>query len=84
MITYWIIIQGLIPSTAEITGRNSLAHVQHVRTDKHNNPDSIKKAIQDLWMKKYQKKCQPSIFLLGSDRRSGSYYTFRRYSSLHL
>lgn len=50
MITYWIIIiQELIPSTAEVSRRNSPAYVHHVGPDKHNIPDHTKK---DLWIKK--------------------------------
>lgn len=84
MIALWIIIQGLIPSTAEISEKNSLAYLQHIRPDKHNNPDSIKIALQVLWIKIHQKKCQPSILLLGLDRRSVSYHTFHRCSSWNL
>lgn len=83
MIAHWIIIEGLIPYTAEINERNSLAYLQHIRPDKHNNPDSIKKALQVLWIKIHQKKCQLSILLPGLDR-SVSYYTFHRCGSLHL
>lgn len=84
MIAQWIIIQGFIPSTAEISERNSLAYLQQIRPDKHNNPDNINKVLQVLWIKMRQKKCQPSILLLGLDRRSVSYYTFHRCHSLHL